>query len=192
MRSLVVIGWLCLLLMAGSTQSSAQSLPPQLYDNPPVTTCWLQASDGILYAEGYVFNMTTLGPPTAFPLPSCNFFQGTDTNFYSWTSNEITQITLAGATSRIHTLSTTDGSDVAAIIEGNDGNYYGVASSGGANGYGTLFTFTSSGSFTKLYDFTNGADGEGPSTLIQASDGNLYGVGSSFFRAVFLLACGSQ
>lgn len=70
----------------------------------------------------------------------------------------------------------TDGSTPsAALVQANDGNFYGVTSSGGANDYGTVFKITSGGSLTVLhsFDFTDGAEPLG--ALIQGSDGNLYG-----------------
>ena len=59
---------------------------------------------------------------------------------------------------------------------GTDGNYYGTAVQGGANGYGTIFKTSPAGNLTVLYNFTGGTDGEYPSAPpIQASDGNYYG-----------------
>jgi uncharacterized repeat protein (TIGR03803 family) len=61
-----------------------------------------------------------------------------------------------------------------------DGNFYGTASAGGANGHGVLFKVTSGGVYTALYNFTNGSDGgfpQGPP--IEATDGNLYGISSA-------------
>lgn len=126
-----------------------------------------------------MFNLTTLAAPTAFPLPNCYFIQGTDSDFYAWTSSAITKVTLAGTASTVHTLNSSDGEEVTAIIQGIDGNFYGVAESGGAYSYGTLFMFTSGGNFSKLYDFANQTDGKYPTSLIQASDGNLYGTTST-------------
>src|SRR5580700_7628102 len=157
--------------------ANAQSLA-DLYDyqgSPSMPGCWLQASDGNLYQDGYKFNLTTLAAPTAFPLPSCNFIQGTDSNFYAWSGSTITRVTLAGATSSF-TLAAANGSSIAALIQGTDGNYYGTANGGGAYGYGTLFSVTPAGAVTTLYSFTNGPDGGNPSSLVQASDGNLYGI----------------
>jgi uncharacterized repeat protein (TIGR03803 family) len=169
-----------LIFLAPAAQS--QTTPTDLYDNPPSDVCWTQASDGNLYGQGYTFNLTT-ATPTAFPLLGCNFFQATDGSFYGDNGASIVRITLAGASTTVHTFSNSDGGGATAMLQGNDGNFYGVSASGGAYGYGTLFTFTSSGGFKKLYDFTNGDDGAHPATLIQASDGNLYGSGTSLFRA---------
>jgi uncharacterized repeat protein (TIGR03803 family) len=63
------------------------------------------------------------------------------------------------------------------LIEGLDGNLYGVASgNGGSNGGGVLFKVSLSGKLTILHKFTGGSDGSNPvGGLLQATDGNLYG-----------------
>jgi uncharacterized repeat protein (TIGR03803 family) len=70
------------------------------------------------------------------------------------------------------------------LIEGPDGNFYGVTLIGGEpvlrpgiTGYGTVFKITPSGVETVLYAFQNGPDGGHPSgALVQDADGNLYGL----------------
>jgi len=65
----------------------------------------------------------------------------------------------------------------ARLVQGTNGYFYGTTSSGGTNGYGTVFRMTSSGGVSYLYSFTGGADGESPLTgLTQGTDGNFYGV----------------
>src|SRR5579863_6889717 len=68
----------------------------------------------------------------------------------------------------------------AGLVQATDGNLYGTAASGGANGVGgTVFKITPRGALTPLYSFcsqSNCADGEYPQAgLVQASDGNFYG-----------------
>jgi uncharacterized repeat protein (TIGR03803 family) len=67
------------------------------------------------------------------------------------------------------------------LVLASDGNFYGVATDGGAYGAGTLFRITPAGSFTTLYSFCSAEtqtcpDGAIPLALIQSGDGNLYGV----------------
>jgi uncharacterized repeat protein (TIGR03803 family) len=63
----------------------------------------------------------------------------------------------------------------AGLVQGQDGNFYGTAEMGGANGYGTVFKLTPSGVLTALHTFNN-ADGAYPNpTLVQGGDGNFYG-----------------
>ena len=62
---------------------------------------------------------------------------------------------------------------------GTDGEFYGTAYAGGANGEGTIYEMTPSGSLTARASF-NGSDGAFPyGGLIQGKDGNLYGSTSS-------------
>jgi len=61
------------------------------------------------------------------------------------------------------------------LIQGSDGNFYGITYNGGSNGDGTVFKITASGSLTTLHSFI-GSDGvSADAGLIQASDGNFYG-----------------
>ena len=79
----------------------------------------------------------------------------------------------------------------ATLVEVTPGTFYGTTESGGANGVGTLFKFTSSGTFTTLAPFTSTA-GKFPRSLTLGPDGNLYGLavnggilnnGGTVFRA---------
>lgn len=74
----------------------------------------------------------------------------------------------------------TDGADVpAALIQGIDGNFYGVTENAGNPHGGTVFMIAPSGKLTTLHDFcseTNCADGEYPTgALVQTVNGTLYG-----------------
>jgi uncharacterized repeat protein (TIGR03803 family) len=62
------------------------------------------------------------------------------------------------------------------VVQGSDGFLYGVASDGGANGFGTLFKVSTTGTgFTDLYDFQT-ATGDTPSSpLLLHTNGTLYG-----------------
>jgi uncharacterized repeat protein (TIGR03803 family) len=75
-----------------------------------------------------------------------------------------------------------DGSGpTAGLVQGTDGNLYGMARGGGANGFGTFFKITlSSGTLTTLHSF-NGTDGNGylSAALVQGADGNFYGTTES-------------
>ncbi len=69
-----------------------------------------------------------------------------------------------------------DGDDpFSPVIQGGDGNFYGVTPGGGANNLGTVFSVTSGGTLTTLHSFAS-TEGNTPyGGLIQASDGNFYG-----------------
>ena len=62
------------------------------------------------------------------------------------------------------------------LVQYTDGKLYGMTSAGGANGYGTIFSITTAGVFTKILDF-NGANGKSPvGDLLVAPNGTvMYG-----------------
>ncbi len=70
---------------------------------------------------------------------------------------------------------------VSAVIQANDGNFYGTTPTGGANGSGAAYMITPSGTETVIYSFGNGAtDGTAPyASLVQGTDNKLYGVTSA-------------
>jgi len=83
---------------------------------------------------------------------------------------------------QLHRFTGTDGFQPDGLVLANDGNFYGVTFSGGANrgpaGAGTIFQLKPDGTFTTLYNFcpqTNCPDGIKPLGLMQATDGNFYG-----------------
>jgi len=72
-----------------------------------------------------------------------------------------------------------DGEGPTGLVQVSNGNFYGVANLGGANGAGTIFEITPAGQLTTLYSLcaqTNCADGQTPfGALVQARNGDLYG-----------------
>jgi len=62
------------------------------------------------------------------------------------------------------------------LVQGTDGNFYGTTTSGGASGFGDVFSITPEGTLTSLYSFTGGTDGFSPfAGLALGTDGNFYG-----------------
>jgi uncharacterized repeat protein (TIGR03803 family) len=96
-----------------------------------------------------------------------------------------TALTISAQTfTTLHIFNYTDGASpyYGALVQGTDGNLYGTTSAGGANGGGTVFKISPSGTLTTLYDFcaqtvnTQCPDGQSPQGgLIQGADGNFYG-----------------
>jgi uncharacterized repeat protein (TIGR03803 family) len=76
-----------------------------------------------------------------------------------------------------------DGVGASALIQANNGNFYGTMSSGGGYGSGSVFELNSKGELTTIYNFcskVNCSDGADPTSgVIQATDGNFYGVTQS-------------
>ena len=172
-------------------------------------TALIQGSDGNFYGttsgsgSGTVFKITPSGVETVlhtftgYPAdggtPGAALVLGSDGNFYGTTqtggtnnTGTVFKMTPGGVTTVLHSFvgGTADGSrPYAALIQGNDGNFYGTTTNGGiggdvnsgSSGNGTLFRVTPAGVETILYSFAGGTDGSNPSELILGSDGIFYG-----------------
>lgn len=65
------------------------------------------------------------------------------------------------------------------LVMDGSGNLYGTTTSGGANGFGTVFEVAPNGAETVLYSFQGGNDGAVPTAgLVADASGNLYGTTS--------------
>ncbi len=81
----------------------------------------------------------------------------------------------------------------AGLIQAMDGNFYGTALEGGANGDGTVFRFGTNGLVTLLHSFNYNTDGAMPyAVLTQGTNASLYGVtyygGSAYYGTVFIMS----
>ena len=185
------------------------------------TGALVQGSDGNFYGTtssggsgtyGTVFMMTPTGALTTLvsftgpngASPTAALIQGSDGNFYSTTMGDaqgggygfgtVFKMTPAGAlTTLVSFDNTTDGLyPVAALVQGSDGNFYGMTEgdgNGGTFSNGTVFKMTPAGALTNLVTFT-GSNGSNPlGALVQGSDGNFYGTtangGSAIYGTVF-------
>jgi len=155
--------------------------------------------------EGTVYRMTPSGQVTVLHIftggtsdgedPLASLIQGSDGNFYGTTEyggtsgyGTVYRITPSGSFTLLYSfpvITTSDGSFTGegslpsgSLVEGSDGNFYGMTPFGGANGWGTVYQLTPSGGFTLLHSFARVAgDGMyGFGSLVQGSDGNLYGM----------------
>jgi uncharacterized protein (TIGR03437 family) len=119
--------------------------------------------------------------------PWAGLIQAKDGNFYGTTASggqgyvgTVFRMTPAGTLTTLYNFGGGDdgGKPYAGIIQASDGNFYGTASDGGANGYGTVFEITPAGALTTLHSFT-WTDGEHPlGALVQGNDGKIYGATS--------------
>ena len=106
------------------------------------------------------------------------------------TFNPVARAQTAATVTILHNFGSSAGSTdgahpFAGLIQGTDGNFYGVTQLGGSGGNGVVFEMTSAGALTTLHAFgaedSNhiNADGAGPNApLFQANDGNFYGAAS--------------
>ena len=140
----------------------------------------------------------------AFPCDSSSFtcpdgyfpvelIEGSDGNFYGSAAGggtgrnaqgTIFKMTPAGEVSVIYSFaenpdgSLPNGSAPGSLVEGMDGFLYGVTSENGANGLGTAFKLSRSGTIQVLHNFCGTltcSDGANPGFLMQAIDGTFYG-----------------
>lgn len=168
----------------------------------------LQASDGNYYGMtteggasncGTAFSLTPGGSLSVLHSfqygsdgchPTGELLQGADGRFYGTTTvggiintnglGVVFSLTPSGTETVLHAFSDTpDGrTPSGGLIQGNDGNFYGLTSQGGTNGVGTIYMIDPAGTESVLYSFSGDSDGGSPSgDLTQAKDGTLVGVG---------------
>ena len=176
----------------------------------------VQASDGNFYGttalggqhfQGTVFridatgNLTTLhsfsGSPNDGSNPVAGLVQGSDGNFYGTTPSGgahfqgiVFRISQGGTHAVLHSFAgypAEGGVPFAALVQDNDGDFYGTTAVGGAHFKGTVFKIDAAGSLITLHSFSGSpAEGANPvAGLMQGSDGNFYGttaLGGTHFR----------
>lgn len=192
--------------IGGVIPNSAGALYANTYagdisDNAIVSVFGATGQEAVLYS-------LIGGPPPANP--SLGVIRDTAGNLYGTTSDGgssgdgvVFKIDASGSQFLLYTFCSDSGCSDGAnpsggLIRDDSGNLYGTTTSGGAYGYGTVFSISSSGKETVLYSFSGGADGAHPSSgVIRDIARNLYGAtvngGSSDDGVVFKIdASGSQ
>jgi uncharacterized repeat protein (TIGR03803 family) len=173
------------------------------YDGFSPQSSLIQAADGKLYGTtnvggasncGTIVKLTlggTVKSTYSFPCgngganPSAPLVQATDGNFYGTTlyggtegEGTIFKMTAQGVVSILHNfgeISLDGASPNMSLVQGTDGNLYGITQSGG-NGYGTIFQTSLSGDYKVLYAFTLSEPNANPAAgLLQHTNGLFYG-----------------
>jgi uncharacterized repeat protein (TIGR03803 family) len=128
------------------------------------------------------FDSTDGANPLAGPIEAANGdFYGTTYIGGANNSGTIYKMTASGTLTTIYSFcpltNCPDGANpYDALVQGNDGNFYGTTYTGGANLLGTIFQITSGGTLTTLHSFDESLDGfETIAGLFQATNGFLYG-----------------
>jgi uncharacterized repeat protein (TIGR03803 family) len=171
------------------------------------------AQNGGSHSAGTIFKITPAGVMTVLHSfqdgtvtndganPLATLLLGSDGSFYGTTQNggstktasppgfgTVFKMTFAGVVSTLHSFGdnsvANDGANpVAPLIQGYDGNLYGMTYAGGSHHDGTAFEMTTTGTETLIHQFgdpTETNDGIFPNgPLLQGTDGNFYGTTSS-------------
>jgi len=147
------------------TAQSAQASFSTIYNFCALTNCTdgerangalIQSSDGSLYGTTVAAGANESG--TVFKIT----VDGSLTTLYSFCSEA----------------NCTDGfAPGTGLIQGSKGDFFGTTSQGGANGAGTVFKISPSGTLTTLHSFDT-TDGEYPNGLVQGTNGEFYGTTS--------------
>ena len=143
--------------------------------------------DGALYGMGSfdtIFRISASGAFRKFAESGGSFgslLLASDGNMYGTTNSQdvsgtVFKLTRGGIVTDLYNF--TLGAPEAGLVQGTDGKLYGTTFAGGACGYGEIFSITTDGTYTKLYDFPcpDYAHGAHPYGLMQNTDGKFYGV----------------
>lgn len=162
----------------------------------PTSTRWISAGDGYLYSPGPSSGLiqryrhgTTTGWEDFFTGSSGYIISILESdNLFFLTANTGSALSSLSLDGSLETLlratgssSATDGSSPHYMIRGSDGRLYGLQSTGGSGGAGTLFSMNRDGSdYRVLQNFNSLSTGYQNTSaikpLIEATDGKLYGI----------------
>ncbi len=145
-----------------------------------VGAVFMMTSNGVL-TNLYSFTGGTDGNAPIGPL-----LRGADGNFYGTTqyggnflSGNVFRLTPGGVVSNVYSFAAdaNGGYPTNALMQGTDGNFYGVTQNDALQSSGTIFRLTPAGILTTLYAFANsGVNGQLPNgPLVVGDDGSFYG-----------------
>lgn len=170
------------IILATCTGVRAQEDYQVLVDSVGPGSNMVKAADGNFYgtsSNGF-YRLTPDGVYSVIS-PSCcgagHITPGSDGNLYFAGSNAIVAVSLDGTTTLLHVLqnSFSDGLIISALVEGDDGNFYGTTKLNGTFQLGTAFRISVSGVFETLHSFTPDEGTGEYSRLVNGHDGYLYG-----------------
>lgn len=163
-----------------------------------------KSDNGLGY--GTAFKMTPEGKLTTLvnfsggngSQPSGNLVQGKDGNFYGTTvqggeigGGTVFKMTPDGKVTRLYSFGdyddrsneNTNGWAPDGLVQGVDGNFYGITDNYGFRGGGTVFRMTPEGKLTTLIAYSGRTIAHPSAPLLIGRDGNLYGtIGGSLFK----------
>ena len=131
----------------------------------------------VLDAQGNIYGGTQAGGDVrACPFEGCGI---------------IFKISASGQYSILHTFHGTEGGVPNELMFDANGLLWGTTAGGGAHDQGTIFTITTDGTYTDVYDFQGGTRGGVPyAGLIEDSQGNFYGTVGGGILACIQSGCG--
>jgi uncharacterized repeat protein (TIGR03803 family) len=143
-------------------------------------------------ARGTIFRITGSGKLTTLynfdgtngANPYGTLLLAADGNMYGTTNGDDTfgtvfQLTPTGVVTVLHRFDIGAGPQ-AGLVQASDGKLYGTTFFGGGHGEGSIFSITTSGTFTTIYGFPSfdHLDGANPFGLMQHTNGKFYGATS--------------
>ncbi len=168
----------------------------------------LRASAQAAFTALYTFSASYTTPVGTYPfglaLSANGYFYGVCVNAGADEWGAIYQMSATGAATGIYEFTDkADGAEPSAgLVLGTNGLYYGMAASGGSNGYGSIFSVKTNGTFTSLHAFAalkvktgtslvTNSDGSNPeyALVLNTNNNNFYGTcpegGTNSFGSIF-------
>ncbi len=159
----------------GTTLNLESLRPATIFKLPP---------SGELVSMAYLDLSTNCAPNSLIQGENGNFYGTTKYNTYDSsnhppnTNGAIFTMSLDGKLTNLFQFNGQNGSSPMALVENNDGRFYGATETGGPNNQGTIFKITTNGNLNTLAVF-GGSSGSMPNGLLRGSDGNFYGTTTS-------------